>query len=189
MSTFWKMKGLTVAACSYDYTVCFFSFKTDIVSSLLLSMLKQMFTEDRNDTVRATVIKGLALVMTIVESPSKYKEVWIWMRWNVIRKSLIVDQKWWKSTSFAGCCSSSQMHFTSTFITTAVNHRIRSTDFAKGRWQEPAQRTLRAYFTYCILYGKLYEQLSVICLVRLKCRQIVVQVGLPTTFLGISTSV
>ncbi|CAB3998176.1 lisH domain and HEAT repeat-containing KIAA1468 homolog isoform X2, partial [Paramuricea clavata] len=47
---------------------------TEIVSSLLLSMLKQMFAEDRNDSVRATVIKSLALVMTIVESPSKYKE-------------------------------------------------------------------------------------------------------------------
>lgn len=38
-------------------------------------MLKQMFAEDRNDSVRATVIKSLALVMTIVESPTKYKEV------------------------------------------------------------------------------------------------------------------
>lgn len=52
-----------------------FAFQTEIVSSLLLSMLKQMFAEDRNDSVRATVIKSLALVMTIVESPSKYKEV------------------------------------------------------------------------------------------------------------------
>ena len=38
-------------------------------------MLKQMFAEDRNDSVRATVIKSLALVMTIVESATKYKEV------------------------------------------------------------------------------------------------------------------
>jgi hypothetical protein len=52
-----------------------FAFQTEIVSSLLLSMLKQMFAEDRNDSVRATVIKSLALVMMIVESPSKYKEV------------------------------------------------------------------------------------------------------------------
>ncbi|XP_046842771.1 RAB11-binding protein RELCH homolog [Xenia sp. Carnegie-2017] len=46
----------------------------EIVSSLLLSMLKQMFAEDRNDNVRATVVKTLALVYTIVDSPSKYKE-------------------------------------------------------------------------------------------------------------------
>ncbi|XP_028391944.1 RAB11-binding protein RELCH-like [Dendronephthya gigantea] len=46
----------------------------EIVSSLLLSMLKQMFAEDRNDTVRATVIKSLALVLMIVESSTKYKE-------------------------------------------------------------------------------------------------------------------
>ena len=42
-------------------------------------MLKQMFAEDRNDSVRATVIKSLALVMTIVESPTKYKEVYIYI--------------------------------------------------------------------------------------------------------------
>ena len=51
------------------------SLQVEIVSSLLLSMLKQMFAEDRNDSVRATVIKSLALVMTIVESATKYKEV------------------------------------------------------------------------------------------------------------------
>ena len=53
----------------------FYSLQIEIVSSLLLSMLKQMFADDRNDSVRATVIKSLALVMTIVESPTKYKEV------------------------------------------------------------------------------------------------------------------
>ena len=54
-------------------------FQAEIVSSLLLSMLKQMFAEDRNDSVRATVIKSLALVMTIVESPTKYKEACIYI--------------------------------------------------------------------------------------------------------------
>jgi hypothetical protein len=48
-----------------------------------------MFAEDRNDSVRATVIKSLALVMTIVQSPAKYKEVILncIVDWSVVKNN------------------------------------------------------------------------------------------------------
>lgn len=61
---------------SYDYQANhFFFLQKEIRSSLVLSMLQQMLTEDKADLVREAVIKSLGIIMAYIDDPDKYLQV------------------------------------------------------------------------------------------------------------------
>lgn len=46
-----------------------------IRNSLMLSMLQQMLLEDKDPTVRASVVRSLALLIALMDDPDKYFQV------------------------------------------------------------------------------------------------------------------
>lgn len=55
--------------------ITFFFLQKEIRSSLVLSMLQQMLTEDKADLVREAVIKSLGIIMAYIDDPDKYLQV------------------------------------------------------------------------------------------------------------------
>lgn len=58
-----------------SFLSCFLSLQKEIRSSLVLSMLQQMLTEDKADMVREAVIKSLGIIMGYIDDPDKYSQV------------------------------------------------------------------------------------------------------------------
>lgn len=58
-----------------SFLSCFSVLQKEIRSSLVLSMLQQMLTEDKADMVREAVIKSLGIIMGYIDDPDKYSQV------------------------------------------------------------------------------------------------------------------
>lgn len=54
----------------------FFFLQKEIRSSLVLSMLQQMLTEDKADMVREAVVKSLGIIMGYIDDSDKYAQVY-----------------------------------------------------------------------------------------------------------------
>ena len=54
---------------------CVLHFQNEIRSSLVLSMLQQMLSDDKTEEVREAVVRSLGLLMGFIDDPDKYDKV------------------------------------------------------------------------------------------------------------------
>ena len=52
------------------------SFQPELRGSLVLSMLKQMLTEDKAESVRQAVVKSLGVIVAFIDDEDKFKQCW-----------------------------------------------------------------------------------------------------------------
>ena len=76
--------------------IAFFPSQPEMLSSLVLSMLKQMLLDDKDDDVREAVVRSLGLLAAFISDPDKYSQVGLNGHWSDV-KLCTVSVCWWPS--------------------------------------------------------------------------------------------
>ena len=62
-----------------NWTLDIVSYQNEIRSSLVLSMLQQMLSDDKTEDVRATVVRSLGVLTGFIDDIDKFKQVGLLM--------------------------------------------------------------------------------------------------------------